>query len=85
VSPPQVLLEVRDARNPAGLAITSNTVNGRVIMLNLKDGEYTVSVRSLPSGYQLKSITYGPADLQKAPLKIDGPAAWEIIVRLVPS
>jgi len=54
-------------------------------MLNVKDGEYNISVRSVPSGYQVKSITYGTTDLQKAPMKIDGPVTWEIIVRLVPS
>jgi len=55
-----------------------------VIMLNLKDGEYNVSARSVPSGYQVKSIMYGTTDLQKEPLKIDGPVTWEIIVRLTP-
>jgi hypothetical protein len=56
-----------------------------VILLNVKDGEYNVTVRSVPSGYQLKSITYGTIDLRTTPLKIDGPVTWEIIVRLVPA
>jgi hypothetical protein len=51
-------------------------------MLNLKDGEYNISVRNIPAGYQVKSIMYGTFDLQKVPLKIDGPVTWEIIVRL---
>ena len=80
---PQVVLEARDAKSGAGVTRTSNIVNSGVIMLNLKDGEYNVSVRSVPSGYQLKSIMYGTTDLQKAPLKIDGPVIWEIIVRLI--
>jgi hypothetical protein len=79
---PQVVLE---AKPGAGRSTTSNIVNGGVIMLNVKDGEYNVSAKSIPSGYQLKSIMYGTTDLQEAPLKIDGPVTWEIIVRLVPS
>jgi len=74
-----------DAKNAAGVSKTSGIVNAEVIMLNLKDGEYNVSLRSVPAGYQLKSMTYGTTDLQKAPLKIDGPVTWEIIVRLVPA
>jgi hypothetical protein len=83
-APPQVVLE---AKNAAGAARTSNTVNldSGVIMLNVKDGEYNVVPRSVPAGYQLKSIMYGTTDLQKAPLRIDGPVTWELIVRLVPS
>jgi hypothetical protein len=79
---PQIVLEAKSA---AGMTRTSNIVNREVIMLNLKDGEYNFSVRSLPSGYQLKSITYGTTDLQKELLKIDGPVTWEIIVRLIPT
>jgi hypothetical protein len=30
-------------------------------------------------------MTYGDADLQKEPLKLDGPAVWDIIVRLAPN
>jgi hypothetical protein len=29
-------------------------------------------------------MTYGDVDLQKEPLKLDGPANWDIIVRLAP-
>jgi len=54
----------------------------KTILLSLKDGEYNVSLRAVPRGYQLKSIMYGPIDLLKARLKIDGPVTWEIIVRL---
>jgi hypothetical protein len=28
-------------------------------------------------------MRYGTIDLQKSPLKIDGPITWEIVVRLV--
>jgi hypothetical protein len=37
---------------------------------------------TVPAGYTLKSMQYGTIDLQKAPLKIDGPITWEIVVRL---
>jgi len=78
---PEVLLE---AKNAAGVSRVSTIVNASVIMLNIKDGEYTISVRSVSPGYQVKSITYGTTDLLKERLKIDGPVTWEIIVRLVP-
>lgn len=51
-------------------------------MLELKDGAYDISARNLPAGCQVKSIMYGATDLQKQPLKIDGPVVWEIIVRM---
>jgi hypothetical protein len=76
---PQITLEAKSAAGPSS---SSNNVNDGVIMFNLKDGEYNIAPRSIPAGYQLKSITYGTTDLMKAPLKIDGPVIWEIIVRL---
>jgi hypothetical protein len=81
-SPPQIMLEAKPA---TGRAITADGVGNGVIMFTLRDGEYNVSVRDLPSGYQVKSIVYGTSDLQKEPLKIDGPVTWEIIVRLAAS
>jgi hypothetical protein len=80
---PGIVLEAK----PAGGSGTGNSALNinNVLMLNLKDGEYNISVRNIPAGYQLKSIMYGTTDLQKVPLKIDGPATWEIIVRLVTS
>src|SRR5215471_5114647 len=80
---PSITVEARDSKR-GGDPWTALSVNN-VTMLRVKDGEYNVSLRNVPAGYQLKSITYGPTDLQKAPLKIDGPATWEIIVRLIPS
>jgi len=77
----QVVLEAKSGT----LSRLSNVVNSGVLMFNLKDGEYNVAVRTLPSGYQLKSLMYGTTDLQKSPLKIDGPVMWEIVVRLIPS
>jgi hypothetical protein len=81
-NPPQITVE---AKPPTGRATTANGVGNGVIMFTLKDGEYNVSVRDVPSGYQVKSIVYGTTDLQKEPLKIDGPVTWEIIVRLAAS
>jgi hypothetical protein len=77
---PAIVLEAKPT-GAAGSGGSSLNVNN-VVMLNLKDGEYNVSVRNIPAGYQLKSIMFGTTDLQKAPLKIDGPVTWEIIVRL---
>jgi hypothetical protein len=81
---PSFVLEAKDTKPGAGSPTTGASINN-LIMMNMKDGEYNVSVPNIPAGYQLKSITYGTTDLQKAPLKIDGPATWEIIVRLTAS
>ncbi len=78
-NPPQITVEAKPA---AGRVTTANGLGNGVIMFTLEDGEYNVSVRGVPSGYQVKSIMYGTTDLQKEPLKIDGPVTWEIIVRL---
>ena len=44
----------------------------------------SISVRNIPEAHRLKSITYGNVDLQKEPLRLDGPAFWDIVVRLAP-
>jgi hypothetical protein len=75
---------VLDAKPRDGRATTATVNNSGVIMLNVKDGEYTISARNLPTGYRVQSIMYGTTDLQKEPLKIDGPVTWEIILRLKP-
>jgi len=78
---PQLTVEAKSA----SLSRSSSIVNRGVIMLQLKDGEYNITVRNIPEGFQLKSVMYGTTDLQKSPLKIDGPVTWEIVVRLVAS
>jgi len=81
--PPQVTIEARDAKTPANPSRTATSITNGVLLMNVKDGEYNVTVRTLPAGYRVKSIMFGTTDLQKQPLKIDGPVTWEIIVRLV--
>lgn len=67
-----------------GTAGTSpNRMTGTFI-LSLENGENAISVRNIPDAYRLKSMTYGNVDLQKDPLKLDGPALWDIIVKLAP-
>ena len=75
---PNIVLE---SKGPAGA--TQNRGGGSIV-LNMGIGENAISVSSIPEGYRLKSITYGDIDLQKEPLKLDGPAVWDIIVRLAP-
>jgi hypothetical protein len=76
--PPDIIIERK------GAAGTSpNRVTGTFI-LSLDNGENTIVVRNIPEAYRLKSITYGDVDLQKEPIKLDGPAFWDIIVRLAP-
>jgi len=65
-----------------GKAATSNRTG--TFILSLVNGENSISVRNIPEAYRLKAITYGDVDLQKEPLKLDGPANWDIIVRLAP-
>ena len=66
-----------------GKAATSLNPRGTFI-LSLANGENSISVRNIPEPYRLKSITYGDVDLQKQPLELDGPANWDIILRLAP-
>jgi len=82
--PPPVTIEAKDAKNPTGPSRTATSITNGVLLMNVKDGEYNVSVRTLPAGYRVKSIMFGTTDLQNATLKIDGPVTWEVIVRLVP-
>jgi hypothetical protein len=80
---PKVTLEAKNAAGGTTTATVIGTSSGGPMQMSLPDGEHTVSARNIPAGYQLKSIRYGTTDLQEAPLKIDGPITWEIIVRLV--
>jgi hypothetical protein len=75
---PAILIESK------GAAGTTQTRGAGSFILSMGNGENTISVRNIPEAFRLKSITYGDVDLQKEPLKIDGPAVWEIIVRLAP-
>jgi hypothetical protein len=74
-------LIIVEGKGPAGL---SQTRSPAAFILSLGKGENAISVRNIPEAYRLKSITYGDLDLQKEPLKLDGPAYWDIIVKLVP-
>jgi len=76
VPPPAIIVEGN------GKAATSNRTG--TFVLSLGNGENSVSVRNIPETHLLKSITYGDVDLQKEPLKLDGPALWDIVVRLAP-
>jgi len=68
-----------------GSAGTTTQSRGAVtFILSMGSGENVISVRSIPEAYRLKSITYGDVDLQKEPLKLDGPAFYDIMVRLAP-
>jgi hypothetical protein len=73
------------ATSTTGSVASSSPASGppTPLVLTLPDGEHRFSVRNVPAGYTLKSMQYGTIDLQKAPLKIDGPITWEIVVRLV--
>jgi hypothetical protein len=84
-----VILEGAQTAIPAiivegnGKAATAQNRVGTFILI-LGNGENAIAVRNIPEAYRLKSITYGDVDLQKEPLKLDGPALWDIIVRLAP-
>jgi hypothetical protein len=72
-----------ESKGPAGTS-QSRVTGQNPFILSMGNGENAVSVRNIPEAYRLKSITYGDVDLQKEPLKLDGPAFWDIIVRLAP-
>ncbi len=87
--------DVADSANVPPITLVATSATGSVassspasstptpLVLTLPDGEHKISVRNVPAGYTLKSMQYGAIDLQKAPLKVDGPITWEIVVRLV--
>jgi hypothetical protein len=86
--PPGVSAEARSADGRILSATTPSayegTNTGQFFVFRLRSGEYTISLRSIPAGYQLKSLSYGTVDLLKQPLKVDGTAGWDIVARLVP-
>jgi hypothetical protein len=67
-----------------GKPATSLNRGTGTFILSLDKGDNSIAVRNIPEGYRLQSITYGDVDLQKQPLKLDGPALWDIIVRVAP-
>jgi len=73
-----------NATSGAGSVVSSSASSGSPtpLVLTVPDGEHRISVRNMPAGYTLKSMQYGTIDLQKAPLKVDGPITWEIVIRL---
>jgi len=75
---PTILVESKGALG------TTQSRGAATFILSMGNGENAISVRNIPEAYRLKSITYGDVDLQKEPLKLDGAAPWEIIVRLAP-
>jgi len=72
---------VVESKGPAG---ATQARGAGSIVLSMGVGENSISVSNIPEAYRLTSITYGDMDLQKQPLKLDGPAVWDIIVRLAP-
>ena len=81
--PPNIPLIMLEARSSTGTLATTSATDPSPMVLTVPDGEHKVSVRNVPAGYVLKSMRYGTVDLQEAPLKVDGPITWEIVVRLV--
>jgi hypothetical protein len=67
-----------------GKAATAMNRGTGTFILSLEKGENSISVHNIPETHRLKSITYGDVDLQQEKLKLDGPANWDIVVRLAP-
>lgn len=78
---PPIVLEGRSSAGEVAASSAVSDVPG-IMLLTVSDGEHRISVRNVPAGYVLKSMRYGSVDLQKEPLKVDGPITWEIVVRL---
>jgi hypothetical protein len=86
--PPTIAADARSADGRVVAATKPQAYDGvnsgQFFIFRLRSGEYSISLRSIPAGYQLKSLTYGTVDLLKQPLKLDGPAGWDIVARLIP-
>lgn len=78
---PPIVLEGRSSTGAVTASTTVSDIPG-IMLLTVADGENKISVRNVTEGYVLKSMRYGAIDLQKEPLKVDGPITWEIVVRL---
>jgi len=78
---PPIVLEGRGSAGAIAASTAVSDIPG-IMLLTVSDGENNITVRNVPAGYVLKSMRYGPIDLQKEPLKVDGPITWEIVVRL---
>lgn len=85
VAPPAIPPVSLEARSATGALVrsTASSTGPSPMILTVSDGEHRISIPSMPAGYTLKSIRYGELDLLQAPLKVDGPITWEIVVRLV--
>jgi hypothetical protein len=81
---PPIVLEGRSSAGTVAASSAASDIPG-IMLLTVSDGEHKISVRNVPAGYVLKSLRYGAVDLQKEPLKVDGPITWEIVVRLARS
>jgi hypothetical protein len=83
--PPNIPPVTLEARSSTGAVVRSSPSSGSPspMVLTVSDGDHRISVPNVPAGYTLKSVRYGTVDLQEAPLKVDGPITWEIVVRLV--
>jgi hypothetical protein len=80
--PVPVTVEVRRA-DGIGPVITSRATNVGVLRIMVPEGEMTFAVRDVPVGYQVKSFTYGDLDVLKNPLKLDDPALWTFVLKIV--
>jgi hypothetical protein len=79
---PRITLEARSATGTIARASEAST-GSSPLAITVSDGEHRISVSNVPAGYAVKSVRYGTLDLQKEPIKVDGPITWEIVVRLV--
>jgi hypothetical protein len=81
-APIPVTVEVRRGDGVGG-PISSRTTDVGVLRLMVPEGEITFAVRDVPAGYQVKSLSYGDLDVLKNPLKLDNPAIWTFVLKIV--
>ena len=67
----------------SGPPINSRSTNVGVLRIMVPEGEMTFAVRDVPAGYQVKSFMYGDLDVLKNPLKLDDPAIWTFVLKIV--
>jgi hypothetical protein len=71
-----------EAVSPGASMATAVRSDGE-FRLPLVEGEYRISLGSLPAGISVMSIAYGSSDLLNLPLKLDGTeAAREVRVTI---
>jgi hypothetical protein len=81
-APAPVTVEVKRA-DGVGTPITSRSTDVGVLRIMVPEGELIFAMRDIPAGYRVKSFMYGELDVLKSTLKLDDPAIWTFVLKIV--